>query len=126
MRLKGRGKEALAPVNYQRPRLARARMASAVLGRQRCWRAWRTKRHGAIVYNKQRRSARGAGASELVVDDGEDGLRGGYGQEKGGGGMGAKQEHRDLLLAGCLFGANGSSIADSIVACAGEALKLAT
>ena len=29
----------------------------------------RVKRHGAIVYNKRRRSARGVGASELVVDE---------------------------------------------------------
>ena len=46
-------------------------MASAVfgLGKSRGVDGPRVKRHGAIVYNKRRRSARGVGASELVVDE---------------------------------------------------------
>ena len=41
----------------------------AALGKSRGVDGPRVKRHGAIVYNKRRRSARGVGASELVVDE---------------------------------------------------------
>ena len=55
------------------------------------------KRHGAIVYNTRRRSARGVGASELVVDEVRTASAVTMGKkEQGGGGIEPKQQH-DLL-----------------------------
>ena len=55
----------------------------------------RVKRHGAIVYNTRRRSARGVGASELVVDEVRtaSAVTMGKKEQGGGGGIEPKQEH---------------------------------
>ena len=71
-------------------------MASAYcLGKSRGVDGPRVKRHGAIVYNKRRRSARGAGASELVVDEVRtaSAVTMGKKEQGGGGGIEPKQEH---------------------------------
>ena len=75
-------------------------MASAVfgLGKSRGVDGPRVKRHGAIVYNKRRRSARGAGASELVVDEVRTASAVTMGKKEQGGGGGASSRSRSMSL----------------------------